>query len=248
MGAFDFSGRVVLVTGASRGIGKAVARMFSECNAKVAGTATTQNGALAITEELNGRGAGLVFDALKPDTAEDLVTLVIDKLGSAPDILVNNAGITRDTLFMRMKDSDWDEVITCNLSSAARLTKACIGPMMKKRFGRIISITSVVGETGNPGQCNYTASKAGLIGFTRSLAQEVGSRGITVNAVAPGFICTDMTAGLSEEQKKAYEARIPLKRMGQADDIANAVLFLASDMASYITGTTLDVNGGMRCA
>lgn len=245
---FDFSGKIVLVTGASRGIGKEIAQKFASLGATVVGTATTVEGASKIEESLNGKGFGLVLNALQLDTVAQVVDQVVEKCGAAPDILVNNAGITRDTLFMRMKDVDFDEVIACNLTAAVRLSKACIGPMMKKRAGRIISITSVVGETGNAGQCNYAASKAGIIGFTRSLAQEVGSRGITVNCVAPGFIETDMTKVLSDEQKKAYESRIPLRKLGQAADIANAVVFLASDWASYITGTTLDVNGGMRCA
>ena len=245
---FDFSGKIVLVTGASRGIGKEIAQKFASLGAIVVGTATTAEGASKIEESLNGKGFGLVLNALQLDTVAQVVDQVVEKCGAAPDILVNNAGITRDTLFMRMKDVDFDEVIACNLTAAVRLSKACIGPMMKKRAGRIISITSVVGETGNAGQCNYAASKAGIIGFTRSLAQEVGSRGITVNCVAPGFIETDMTKVLSDEQKKAYESRIPLRKLGQAADIANAVVFLASDWASYITGTTLDVNGGMRCA
>ena len=245
---FDFSGKIVLVTGASRGIGKEIAQKFASLGATVVGTATTAEGASKIEESLNGKGFGLVLNALQLDTVAQVVDQVVEKCGAAPDILVNNAGITRDTLFMRMKDVDFDEVIACNLTAAVRLSKACIGPMMKKRAGRIISITSVVGETGNAGQCNYAASKAGIIGFTRSLAQEVGSRGITVNCVAPGFIETDMTKVLSDEQKKAYESRIPLRKLGQVADIANAVVFLASDWASYITGTTLDVNGGMRCA
>ena len=248
MEEFDFSGKIVLVTGASRGIGKEIAQKFASLGATVVGTATTAEGASKIEESLNGKGFGLVLNALQLDTVAQVVDQVVEKCGAAPDILVNNAGITRDTLFMRMKDVDFDEVIACNLTAAVRLSKACIGPMMKKRAGRIISITSVVGETGNAGQCNYAASKAGIIGFTRSLAQEVGSRGITVNCVAPGFIETDMTKVLSDEQKKAYESRIPLRKLGQAADIANAVVFLASDWASYITGTTLDVNGGMRCA
>lgn len=248
MADFDFSGKIVLVTGASRGIGKEIAQKFASLGATVVGTATTPEGASKIEESLNAKGYGLVLNALQLDTVSQVVEQVIEKCGAAPDILVNNAGITRDTLFMRMKDVDFDEVIACNLTAAVRLSKACIGPMMKKRAGRIISITSVVGETGNAGQCNYAASKAGIIGFTRSLAQEVGSRGITVNCVAPGFIETDMTKVLSDEQKKAYESRIPLRKLGQAVDIANAVVFLASDWASYITGTTLDVNGGMRCA
>ncbi len=245
---FDFSGKLVLVTGASRGIGKEIAAKFAECGATVCGTATSEAGADGITAALNGRGSGFVMNSLDLESVNALLKAIEEKYGASPDILVNNAGITRDTLFMRMKDGDWDDVITCNLTAVARLTRACIGPMMKKRAGRVISITSVVGEMGNPGQCNYAAAKAGLIGFTRSLAQEVGSRGITVNCIAPGFIETDMTKVLTDEQKKFYETRIPLRKLGQAADIAHAALFLASDMAAYITGATLDVNGGMRCA
>lgn len=248
MTGLDFTGKIVLVTGASRGIGKAIAASFAELGASVVGTATSEAGAAGITEALGGKGCGVVYNALDLNAAPALVDAVKEKYGAAPDILINNAGITRDTLFMRMKDQDWDEVIACNLTAVARLSKACVSPMMKKRAGRIISITSVVGETGNPGQCNYASAKSGIIGFTRSLAQEVGSRGITVNCVAPGFIATDMTAVLTDEQKAHYEASIPLKKLGEAQDIANAVIFLASDMASYITGATLDVNGGMRCA
>ena len=214
MFSLDFTGKVVLVTGASRGIGKGIAEAFASLGATVCGTATSQKGADAITEYLNGKGSG----------------------------------ITRDGLFMRMKDEDWDAVITCNLSSAARLCRACISPMMKKRSGRIINISSITGEIGNAGQCNYAAAKAGLIGFSRSLAKEVAPRGITVNCVAPGFIETDMTAVLKEDQLKAWINGIPLRRAGQVTDIAGAVVFLASDMASYITGATIDVNGGLHCA
>lgn len=243
----DFSGKVVLVTGASRGIGKAIAGNFSELGATVCGTATSQQGADAIAGYLGGKGHGLVMDALQPDSVSGLIGEVEQKCGSAPDILVNNAGITRDTLFMRMKDQDFDDVIACNLTAVARLCKACITPMMKKRAGRIINITSVTGQTGNAGQCNYAAAKAGMIGLSKSLAQEVGSRGITVNCVAPGYIETDMTAVLSEEQVKAWVQNIPLKRAGTTEDVAGAVIFLASGLASYITGATVDVNGGLHC-
>ena len=247
MFSLDFSGKVVLVTGASRGIGKGIAEAFASLGATVCGTATSQKGADAITEYLNGKGAGFVLNALEEGSIDALFAAVSEKYG-APDILVNNAGITRDGLFMRMKDEDWDAVITCNLSSAARLCRACVSPMMKKRSGRIINISSITGEIGNAGQCNYAAAKAGLIGFSRSLAKEVAPRGITVNCVAPGFIETDMTAVLKEDQLKAWINGIPLKRAGQVADIAGAVVFLASDMASYITGSTIDVNGGLHCA
>ena len=247
MFSLDFSGKVVLVTGASRGIGKSIAEAFASLGATVCGTATSQKGADAITEYLNGKGAGFVLNALEAGSIDALFAAVSEKYG-APDILVNNAGITRDGLFMRMKDEDWDAVITCNLSSAARLCRACVSPMMKKRSGRIINISSITGEIGNAGQCNYAAAKAGLIGFSRSLAKEVAPRGITVNCVAPGFIETDMTAVLKEDQLKAWINGIPLKRAGQVADIAGAVVFLASDMASYITGATIDVNGGLHCA
>ena len=247
MFSLDFTGKVVLVTGASRGIGKGIAEAFASLGATVCGTATSQKGADAITEYLNGKGSGFVLNALEDGSIDTLFAAVTEKYG-APDVLVNNAGITRDGLFMRMKDEDWDAVITCNLSSAARLCRACISPMMKKRSGRIINISSITGEIGNAGQCNYAAAKAGLIGFSRSLAKEVAPRGITVNCVAPGFIETDMTAVLKEDQLKAWINGIPLRRAGQVTDIAGAVVFLASDMASYITGATIDVNGGLHCA
>lgn len=247
MFSLDFTGKVVLVTGASRGIGKGIAEAFASLGATVCGTATSQKGADTITEYLNGKGAGFVLNALEEGSIDALFAAVNEKYG-APDVLVNNAGITRDGLFMRMKDEDWDAVITCNLSSAARLCRACVSPMMKKRSGRIINISSITGEIGNAGQCNYAAAKAGLIGFSRSLAKEVAPRGITVNCVAPGFIETDMTAVLKEDQLKAWINGIPLRRAGQVTDIAGAVVFLASDMASYITGATIDVNGGLHCA
>ena len=247
MFSLDFTGKVVLVTGASRGIGKGIAEAFASLGATVCGTATSQKGADAITEYLNGKGSGFVLNALEDGSIDALFAAVAEKYGT-PDVLVNNAGITRDGLFMRMKDEDWDAVITCNLSSAARLCRACISPMMKKRSGRIINISSITGEIGNAGQCNYAAAKAGLIGFSRSLAKEVAPRGITVNCVAPGFIETDMTAVLKEDQLKAWINGIPLRRAGQVTDISGAVVFLASDMASYITGATIDVNGGLHCA
>ena len=244
MFSLDFSGKVVLVTGASRGIGKAIAQSFAAGGAKVIGTATSQSGADAISEYLGEHGCGLVLNSLQPETFADFVKAVEEKAGGTVDILVNNAGITRDGLFMRMKEDDWDAVLTCNLSSVAKLTQLCMRGMIKKRQGRIINITSVVGESGNVGQCNYAAAKAGLIGFTKSLARELAARNITVNCVAPGFIATDMTAVLKDEIKESILKNVPLGTMGESDDIANAVLFLASDGAKYVTGTTLDVNGG----
>lgn len=244
MFSLDFSGKVVLVTGASRGIGKAIAQSFAAGGAKVIGTATSQSGADAISEYLGEHGCGLVLNSLQPETFADFVKAVEEKAGGTVDILVNNAGITRDGLFMRMKEEDWDAVLTCNLSSVAKLTQLCMRGMIKKRQGRIINITSVVGESGNVGQCNYAAAKAGLIGFTKSLARELAARNVTVNCVAPGFIATDMTAVLKEELKESILKSVPLGVMGESDDIANAVLFLASDGAKYVTGTTLDVNGG----
>ncbi len=244
MFSLDFSGKVVLVTGASRGIGKAIAQSFAAGGAKVIGTATSQSGADAISEYLGEHGCGLVLNSLQPETFADFVKAVEEKAGGTVDILVNNAGITRDGLFMRMKEEDWDAVLTCNLSSVAKLTQMCMRGMIKKRQGRIINITSVVGESGNVGQCNYAAAKAGLIGFTKSLARELAARNVTVNCVAPGFIATDMTAVLKDEIKESILKNVPLGVMGESDDIANAVLFLASDGAKYVTGTTLDVNGG----
>ena len=244
MFSLDFSGKVVLVTGASRGIGKSIAQSFAAGGAKVIGTATSQSGADAISEYLGEQGCGLVLNSLQPETFADFVKAVEEKAGGTVDILVNNAGITRDGLFMRMKEDDWDAVLTCNLSSVAKLTQLCMRGMIKKRQGRIINITSVVGESGNVGQCNYAAAKAGLIGFTKSLARELAARNVTVNCVAPGFIATDMTAVLKDEIKESILKNVPLGTMGESDDIANAVLFLASDGAKYVTGTTLDVNGG----
>jgi 3-oxoacyl-[acyl-carrier protein] reductase len=241
---------IVLVTGASRGIGHAIALGLGRSGARVIATSTSAAGAAGITEELashgyNGRGAVLdVGDA----ASIDALLADLDAAGDMPTILVNNAAITRDTLLLRMKPEDWDQVIATNLSSVFRLSKGCLRRMMKERRGRIINITSVVGVTGNPGQANYAAAKAGLIGFTKSLAREVASRGITVNAVAPGFIDTDMTRALTEEQRAALLAQIPAGRLGSPEDIASAVLFLVSPSASYITGETLHVNGGMHMA
>ncbi len=243
----DFSGKVVLVTGASRGIGQAIAQAFAQLNATVIGTATSQGGADNITAYLNGKGYGLVLNSLQPETFADFLKSVEEKAGGSVDVLVNNAGITRDNLFMRMKDEEWNQVIACNLTAVSKLCQLVMRGMMKKRNGRIINITSVVGETGNAGQCNYAAAKAGLIGFSKSLAKELAPRNVTVNCVAPGFITTDMTAVLSDEIKENLLKAVPLGCMGAAEDIANAVVFLASDGGKYITGTTLDVNGGMYC-
>ena len=236
--------QVALVTGASRGIGAAIADMLAANGARVFGTATSQAGATAIS----GRGVeGLSGLTLNVNDADGIASALaeITRQTSAPTILVNNAGVTRDQLLMRMSEEDWETVLDTNLRSVYRLSKACLRGMMKARTGRIISISSVIGSTGNAGQANYAAAKAGMMGFTRSLAREVGSRGITVNVVAPGFIDTDMTRQLNEAQREAMLNDIPLKRLGEVDDIAAAVGFLASPSASYITGQTIHVNGGM---
>jgi 3-oxoacyl-[acyl-carrier protein] reductase len=238
---------VALVTGASRGIGNAIALALAGAGARVIGTSTSAEGAAKLTAQLashgyNGRGA--VLDVGNTASIETLLA-DLDTAGDMPTILVNNAAITRDTLILRMKPEDWDQVIATNLTAVFRLSKACLRRMMKERRGRIINLTSIVGLTGNPGQVNYSAAKAGLLGFTKSLAREVASRGITVNAVAPGFIDTDMTRALNEEQRAALLAQIPLGRLGSPADIAATVLFLSSPSASYITGDTLHVNGGM---
>jgi 3-oxoacyl-[acyl-carrier protein] reductase len=238
---------IVVVTGASRGIGQAIALELGARGATVIGTATTDRGAEAISAALaehDVRGTGKVLDVTDTDSIAAFFKAVQEEYGN-PSVLVNNAGITRDNLMMRMKDEEWDDVISTNLSSAFRMSKACLRGMMKARRGRIITISSIIGATGNPGQANYAATKAGVIGFTKSLAREVGSRGITVNAVAPGFIDTDMTRALPEEQRKHLLEQIPMARLGDVSDIARAVAFLASDEASYITGETLHVNGGM---
>jgi 3-oxoacyl-[acyl-carrier protein] reductase len=241
---------VALVTGATRGIGKAIAQALGKAGATVIGTATRPEGAEQISAYLKAdgiKGKGLVLDVADGAQVEATVKAVAAEFGD-PTILVNNAGITRDTLLMRMKEEDWDAVINTDLTSVFRLSKACMRGMMKARHGRIISIASVVGASGNPGQANYCAAKAGIMGFTRSLAQEIGSRNVTVNTVAPGFIDTDMTRALSEEQRAGLLEKIPLGRLGAAEDIAQTVLFLASQGAAYITGETIHVNGGMYMA
>ena len=240
-------GKIALVTGASRGIGQACALALAREGATVIGTATSDKGAEDITTYLQTAGAkGRGMKLNVTDAAEvDAVVVAIEKDFGTIAILVNNAGITRDNLLMRMKDEEWDEIMATNLTSVFRLSRAVLRGMMKARSGRIISIASVVGAMGNAGQTNYSAAKAGIMGFTKSLAREVGSRNITVNCVAPGFIDTDMTRALPEAQRQALLEHIPLGRLGAADDIANAVAFLAGDKAAYITGTTLHVNGGM---
>jgi len=243
----SLQGEIALVTGASRGIGKAIAEALVSQGATVIGTATSDKGAQSISDYLSAAGAtgkGMMLNVTDADSIKDVLAAITDEFG-AVSILVNNAGITRDNLLMMMKDDQWNDIIDTNLSSIFRLSKAVIRPMMKARKGRIINIASVVGLTGNPGQTNYSAAKAGIIGFSKSLAREIGSRNITVNTVAPGFIDTDMTKALPEEQRDALIKQIPLNQLGQPEDIANAVAFLASPQASYITGETINVNGGM---
>ncbi|MGX2029529.1 3-oxoacyl-ACP reductase FabG [Methylocaldum gracile] len=242
--------KFAVVTGASRGIGRAIALRLAKDGHTVIGTATTESGANAISAALaegGFRGKGMVLDVAEADSVERFFNSVNEEFG-APLILVNNAGITRDNLLMRMKDEEWDDIIRTNLSSVYRMCKAGLRGMMKAREGRMINITSVVGAMGNAGQTNYAAAKAGIIGFTKSLAREVGSRNITVNAVAPGFIDTDMTRALPEESRKALLDNIPLARLGSADEVAGVVAFLCSDDAAYITGETIHVNGGMHMA
>jgi 3-oxoacyl-[acyl-carrier protein] reductase len=240
-------GKIALVTGASRGIGKAISDMLGTQGATVIGTATTESGAEAISERFAAAGIvgeGMCLDVSDEASVEAVIKAISDKFG-AVGILVNNAGITRDNLLMRMKNDEWDSVVNTNLGSIYRLSKACLRAMMKARTGRIINIASVVGSSGNAGQTNYSAAKAGMLGFTKSLAQEVGSRGITVNAVAPGMIDTDMTRELPDSQRDAILATIPLGRLGQPEEIASVVAFLASDAGGYVTGETIHVNGGM---
>ena len=245
MSSQDLSGKIALVTGASRGIGAAIADTLAQAGATVIGTATGDSGAAAIGERLaQWNGQGRALNAAEADGIENLIADIEKEFGKL-DILVNNAGITRDNLLMRMKEEEWDEIIQVNLKSVFRASKAVLRGMMKQRSGRIINITSVVGAMGNAGQANYAAAKAGLMGFAKSMAREVGSRGITVNCIAPGFIDTDMTRALPEEVRETFEAQTALGRFGDAQDIADAVLFLASDQAKYITGQTLHVNGGM---
>jgi 3-oxoacyl-[acyl-carrier protein] reductase len=242
------NGQVALVTGASRGIGAAIASRLSADGARVVGTATTPGGAARISETLAASGGrGAVLDVVNQESIDALIADIESHEGPI-GILCNNAGITRDTLLLRMKAEDWDAVLQTNLASVFKLSKAVLRGMMKARKGRIISIASIVGLTGNPGQTNYAAAKAGIIGFTKSLAREVGSRGITANVIAPGFIDTDMTRALNEEQRAGLSAQVPLGRLGQPEDIAAAVAFLASPEAAYITGETLHVNGGMYMA
>jgi 3-oxoacyl-[acyl-carrier protein] reductase len=239
--------QVALVTGASRGIGHAIALALAGAGARVIGTSTTSEGAARFGATLatrGQRGRGAVLDAGSADSIDALVT-ELEKADELPTILINNAAITRDTLLLRMKPEDWDAVLMTNLTAVYRLSKACVRRMMKERQGRIVNLTSIVGVTGNPGQTNYAAAKAGLLGFTKSLAKELASRSITVNAVAPGFIDTDMTRALNEQQRAALLAQIPAGRLGTAEEVAAAVLFLVSPQAAYITGETLHVNGGM---
>ncbi len=241
------AGEVALVTGASRGIGQAIADELGRLGATVIGTATSQGGADSISahfKEQGVTGRGAVLNVTDQESVDGLITDIGSKEG-APGILVNNAGITRDNLLMRMKQEEWDDIINTNLGSIYRMSKACMRGMMKARKGRIVNISSVVGITGNPGQSNYAAAKAGMLGFAKSLAREVGSRNITVNTIAPGFIETDMTRALTEDQRATLQAQIPLNRLGTVQDIATAVAFLAGPAGVYITGETINVNGGM---
>ena len=240
-------GKIALVTGATRGIGRAIAEELMSKGAFVIGTATSEKGAESISAYLGEKGRGLVLNVADQSSIATVLEHIKQEFGDI-DILVNNAGITRDNLLMRMKDDEWFDILQTNLTSVYHLSKAMLRSMMKKRFGRIITIGSVVGSMGNPGQSNYCAAKAGLIGFSKGLAKEVASRGITVNVVAPGFIATDMTDVLNEEQKNGILSNVPAGRLGDPKDIAKAVAFLASDDAGYITGTTLHVNGGLYMA
>lgn len=240
---FSLTGKVALVTGASRGIGKAIATQLQDLGATVVGTATSPAGAENIAQYL-GQGNGLVLNVTDDDSIAAMFEAIKSTHGSV-DILVNNAGITRDNLFMRMKDEEWHDIINTNLTSVFKVSKAAIRPMMKNKNGRIINIGSVVGSMGNAGQVNYATAKAGLLGFTKSLAREIASRGITVNTIAPGFIDTDMTQTLTDEQKEGIFSQVPANRLGKPEEIASTVAFLASDAAAYITGETIHVNGGM---
>lgn len=245
--SLSLDNEIALVTGASRGIGKAIALELGRRGATVVGTATTDNGAQSISrylDEAGCKGQGMVLDVSQAESIDEVLKSIVEQYG-AVSILVNNAGITRDNLLMRMKDDEWNDIIATNLTSVFRLSRSCLKGMTKARKGRIITISSVVGLSGNPGQTNYSAAKAGVIGFSKSLAREIGSRNITVNVVAPGFIDTDMTRQLPDDQRAALEQQIPLNRLGGVEDIAYAVAFLASPEAGYITGETLHVNGGM---
>ncbi len=246
----ELENEIVLVSGASRGIGRAIALALGKKGATVVGTATSQSGAENIAkylDENNVKGSGEVLNVTDQASVSALLSTVTEKFG-APSILVNNAGITRDNLLMRMKEDEWNDIIDTNLSSVYRLSKACLKPMMKARRGKIVNIASVVALTGNPGQSNYAAAKAGMIGFSKALAREVASRGITVNSIAPGFIETDMTHELPEKQKEALLQSIPLNRLGRPEEIAGVVAFLASSAGDYITGETININGGMYMA
>lgn len=246
----NLQGEIALVTGASRGIGRSIAELLGKAGATVIGTATSDKGAEAISAYLVAAGItgkGMVLNVADKDSIEGVVKAVTNEFGTV-SVLVNNAGITRDNLLMRMKDDEWDDIIATNLTSIYRMSKACMRGMTKAKKGRIISISSVVGASGNPGQTNYAAAKAGLVGFSKSLAREIGSRNITVNVVAPGFIDTDMTRELSEDQRNHLLQNIPLARLGQPQEIAGAVLFLVSPLGAYITGETIHVNGGMYMA
>jgi 3-oxoacyl-[acyl-carrier protein] reductase len=243
----SLEGRIALITGASRGIGAGIMDEMLARGATVVGTATSEQGASGISDRIaaaGGQGSGQVVDVADGQAVTELLKTV-GELHGAPQILINNAGITRDQLLLRMSDDDWEAIMTTNLQSVFRLTKACVRGMMKARWGRIINVASVVGVTGNAGQANYAAAKAGIIGFTKSVAKEIGSRGITANVIAPGFIDTDMTRSLDDGQRQALLSQVPLGRLGAVEDIAKAVGFLASDDAGYLTGETLHVNGGM---
>lgn len=240
----NLEGKIALVTGASRGIGRSIAELLVERGATVIGTATSESGAQAISEYLGSYGKGLALNVTDADSVAATIKTINEEFGVI-DILVNNAGITRDNLLMRMKDDEWQDIMDTNLTSIFRLSKAVLRGMMKKRHGRIVNVGSVVGTMGNAGQANYAAAKAGVIGFTKSMAREVASRGVTVNTVAPGFIETDMTKALNDDQRTATLSQVPAGRLGDPREIASAVAFLASDDAAYITGETLHVNGGM---